>query len=56
MKHTYLIICLFAGLTFSCDRFLDTLPDNRTEVDTDEKIPTCSSQDTTSTPASSSPR
>ncbi|MDR1273676.1 MAG: RagB/SusD family nutrient uptake outer membrane protein [Odoribacteraceae bacterium] len=41
MKHKYLI-ALFAligmGLTISCEHFLDTLPDNRTEIDTDEKI------------------
>jgi tetratricopeptide (TPR) repeat protein len=41
MKHKYLI-ALFAligmGLTISCEHFLDTLPDNRAEIDTDEKV------------------
>ncbi|MDR0766509.1 MAG: RagB/SusD family nutrient uptake outer membrane protein [Odoribacteraceae bacterium] len=41
MKNKYLTISvalMCAGLSASCDRFLDTLPDNRTEVNTDEKI------------------
>ena len=40
MKNKYSIIA-FAAVAFSlvsCDKFLDVMPDNRTELDTQEKI------------------
>lgn len=39
MRHKYSILSTAFLLTLtSCDGFLDTLPDNRTEVDTEEKV------------------
>lgn len=40
MKKIYLIICSLASLALlaSCDKFLDTMPDNRAEIDSEEKI------------------
>ena len=39
MKHKYIFtaIAVLASLV-SCDKFLDTMPDNRTEIDTPEKV------------------
>lgn len=41
MKNRYIILILSAVLALSatsCNKFLDTLPDNRTELDSEEKI------------------
>lgn len=40
MKKKYLILPLiiFAGLMFSCDDYLDKAPDNRAEIDSEEKV------------------
>ena len=40
MKKIVTIICSLASLVLlaSCDKFLDTMPDNRAEIDTEEKI------------------
>ena len=38
-KIYYALALAFAGLTFaSCDSFLDTLPDNRTTIDSEDKV------------------
>lgn len=38
-KILYVLMVLAAGASFtSCDDFLDTLPDNRTTIDTEEKV------------------
>ena len=39
MKHKYIIAAVAALASLvSCDKFLDTMPDNRTEVDSPEKV------------------
>ncbi|MDR2286030.1 MAG: RagB/SusD family nutrient uptake outer membrane protein [Prevotellaceae bacterium] len=39
MNRKYFITAVFVVMCFaSCDKFLDEVPDNRTELDTDEKI------------------
>ena len=39
MKHKYIIAAVAALASLvSCDKFLDTMPDNRTEVDSAEKV------------------
>jgi tetratricopeptide (TPR) repeat protein len=37
-KKLYILLPLLAFFSFSCNEFLDEMPDNRTEVDTEEKI------------------
>ena len=39
MKHKYIIAAVAALASLvSCDKFLDTMPDNRTEIDSPEKV------------------
>jgi len=39
MKHQYILAAVAALASLvSCDKFLDTMPDNRTEIDTPEKV------------------
>ena len=37
-KKIYILLPLLLFFSFSCNEFLDEMPDNRTEVDTEEKI------------------
>ena len=39
MKHKYIIAAVAALASLvACDKFLDTMPDNRTEIDSPEKV------------------
>lgn len=38
MKKIYIALIALAGIFVSCDDFLDTLPDNRADIDSQEKI------------------
>ena len=40
MKHIYIALIGTAFLLGSCDDFLNTMPDNRAEIDTEAKV-TC---------------
>lgn len=38
MKHIYIALIGTAFLLGSCDDFLNTMPDNRAEIDTEAKV------------------
>ncbi len=37
-KSIYILFVLFSGILLSCDDFLDTMPDDRAEIDTNDKV------------------
>ena len=37
-KNIYILFVLFSGILLSCNDFLDTMPDDRAEIDTNDKV------------------